>query len=697
MKMLRKMLIVDDVELNRSLLGGIFEDDYAITEAENGPDALAALRREKFNIVLLDIVMPGMDGFQVLEEMKADPALAGVPVVVSTSEKEQMEGRALTLGADDFISKPFDPIVVKKRVENIVVKHVLEREKLTFALHETQSELQSLTDSIPGGILVFGVGEKYPIFYFNDGFCGLCGYSRSEFQELFCGDLQALIYSEDLPALHEEVRRAMEENRRLDMAHRIRYRDGTLRWLRASAVRYRDREGTPVFRSVFIDVTNSKENEILVQLQNRDLRFLLEHDNLTGLHNRVTFCKKTATFLQSHPDQKFVLVQFDVERFKVINELYGNDVGDHILTAIAGSISEMFGGRYPYGRLEADHFVVCLPKDEEYLVACQNTLEDALSQVEVPHRPSLYYGIYRIEDPTMPVDLMCDRANLALRTVKGNYNRNYAIYDESLHQSVIDEQEIASEMNHALESGQFQVYFQPVVSLLSEQPVSAEALVRWIHPTKGMISPGVFIPFFEHNGFIVKLDAYIREEVCRFLSSARAEGRPFVPISVNLSRLEFYDPDLCGSIAALVKKYDLDPSMLRLEITESAYTDNPHQLLDAMRELQNQGFLILMDDFGSGYSSLNMLKDVPVDVLKLDMRFLSGEDPANRGASILAAIIRMAQSLEMVTIAEGIETKDQSEFLGSTGCDYGQGYYYARPMPRADFQKLLAEKNHRIQ
>ena len=209
-----------------------------------------------------------------------------------------------------------------------------------------------------------------------------------------------------------------------------------------------------------------------------------------------------------------------------------------------------------------------------------------------------------------------------------------------------------------------------------------------------MVSPGFFIPFFEHNGFIIKLDAYIREEVCRNIMELGRRGLNCVPVSVNVSRLEFYDPNLCRSIIDLTERYRLEPGMMRLEITESAYTDNPQQLLAAMKELQNYGFQVLMDDFGSGYSSLNMLKDVPVDILKMDMKFLENQGISGRGPEILASLVRMAKKLGMHTIAEGIETKEQGDFLRSVGCEYGQGYYYARPMPADAFTNLLMAREN---
>lgn len=690
----KTMLIADDVELNRALLENIFDDEYSILQAADGVEAMEILRSQPVDVVLLDIVMPRMDGFEVLKTMKEEETLSGIPVIMATSEKENSEERALLLGADDFINKPYRAMVVKKRVENIVVKHILERKRLENALFETRNELNSLIDSVPGGIGVWKVTDKVQVEYFNDGFCRQFGYDREEFQEKFSSDLTALWVGGDTEYILNRLRENKDSNDRISLVHQVRRKDKSLRWFSLNALKYKVEDGVPVFRIVNIDVTESRENELLIEQKNEELRYLLDHDALTGLYNRSTFCRKTADFLRQNPEGTYNMVQFDIERFKVINELYGNFMGDRILLLIAEGLQKCLKSKGTYGRLEADHFAVCLPAGTEELQQVRDQMEKSLASVKIEQKINLYYGVYTIEDRGMSVDLMCDRANLALRTVKGNSNRAYAVYNDELHQVVLSEQQLTNSMEEALLQRQFEVYYQPVVDLNTGDVVSAEALVRWNHQEKGMVSPGFFIPFFEHNGFIIKLDAYIREEVCRNMMELRRRGLRNIPVSVNVSRLEFYDPNLCRSIIDLTERYRLEPQMMRLEITESAYTDNPQQLLAAMKELQNYGFQVLMDDFGSGYSSLNMLKDVPVDILKMDMKFLEDQGISGRGPEILASLVRMAKKLGMRTIAEGIETKEQGDFLRSVGCEYGQGYYYARPMPADSFTSLLMAREN---
>ena len=683
----KTMLIADDVALNRALLENIFDDEYSILQAADGVEAMEILRSQPVDVVLLDIVMPRMDGFEVLKTMKEEETLSGIPVIMATSEKENSEERALLLGADDFINKPYRAMVVKKRVENIVVKHILERKRLENALFETRNELNSLIDSVPGGIGVWKVTDKVQVEYFNDGFCRQFGYDREEFQEKFSSDLTALWVGGDTEYILNRLRENKDSNDRISLVHQVRRKDKSLRWFSLNALKYKVEDGVPVFRIVNIDVTESRENELLIEQKNEELRYLLDHDALTGLYNRSTFCRKTADFLRQNPEGTYNMVQFDIERFKVINELYGNFMGDRILLLIAEGLQKCLKSKGTYGRLEADHFAVCLPAGTEELQQVRDQMEKSLASVKIEQKINLYYGVYTIEDRGMSVDLMCDRANLALRTVKGNSNRAYAVYNDELHQVVLSEQQLTNSMEEALLQRQFEVYYQPVVDLNTGDVVSAEALVRWNHPEKGMVSPGFFIPFFEHNGFIIKLDAYIREEVCRNMMELRRRGLRNIPVSVNVSRLEFYDPNLCRSIIDLTERYRLEPQMMRLEITESAYTDNPQQLLAAMKELQNYGFQVLMDDFGSGYSSLNTLSELPIDVLKLDLKFLREETETKRRHATMQAVINLALELGLQVIAEGVETKQQAQRLALMGCQYAQGYYYGHPMPQEEFEE----------
>ena len=284
---------------------------------------------------------------------------------------------------------------------------------------------------------------------------------------------------------------------------------------------------------------------------------------------------------------------------------------------------------------------------------------------------------------------MCDRALLAAHSIKGKYGKHFALYDDKLRGTLLRRQAITDGMETALAKGQFEVYLQPKYQIRDGRLAGAEALVRWNHPEWGLQPPGEFIPLFERNGFITKLDQYVWERVCALLQEWDRKGYPSINISVNVSRLDIYNTDLADVLTSLVRRYGLSPDRLHLEITESAYTDTSRQLIETLGTLRRLGFVIEMDDFGSGYSSLNMLAEMPIDVLKLDMKFIQTEITRPTGQGILRFIVDLARWMKLRVVAEGVETREQLERLQNDGCDYAQGYYFAKPMPVESFVSVL--------
>ena len=395
--------------------------------------------------------------------------------------------------------------------------------------------------------------------------------------------------------------------------------------------------------------------------------------------------------IDGHPNESYLLVYGDIDRFKVYNDLFGAPAGDRLLADIGAMIRDLMPAGAAAARLRADHFVCCCSRssfDPDRMLA-------ALDAWFASYREDFTFfvrlGIFPIDDPSLDVNLMCDRALLALRSAKSGYvGSKYVFYDEKLRSSVLKEQELAGEMIAALEGGQFVPYFQPQYRYATGRMIGAEVLARWNHPAKGLLGPTEFIPVFERNGLIATFDYYMWEQACRclrmWIDGRGIEGAP--RLSVNLSRADIYRSDLCTYLEGLVERYEVPAELLHLEITESAYMEAPEQLIGAVTKLRAAGFVVEMDDFGSGYSSLNTLKDVPVDVLKLDMGFL-GASASSRGGLILASVVRMARWLDLPLIAEGVETKQQAAYLASVGCDYMQGYLFSKPVDRETFEKLL--------
>ena len=308
-------------------------------------------------------------------------------------------------------------------------------------------------------------------------------------------------------------------------------------------------------------------------------------------------------------------------------------------------------------------------------------------------RIKVVYGVYFVKiKSNLPVNIMCDRARTAVRK-KDEHNKTYIhYYSDEEHNKVLEEQEIEREMEKALKERQFCIYVQPKFDIDTENVVGGETLVRWIHPTKGMIAPYKFIPLFERNGFIIHLDYFIWEETCRLLADLKKKGYPSKAISINVSRSHFYGDELKEKLEELITKYQLEPWELELEITETICAVDPETIYAKVKELRKVGFRVAMDDFGSGYSSLNMLKEMPLDIIKMDLKFLDGGDAVERSRYILSSLIYLAQNMQLHVVVEGVETREQIDFLKEIGNHYVQGYYFSKPVETMVYEGMLKKE-----
>lgn len=547
----KKILVVEDNELNRELLCQILSSEYNVLEAENGQAALDILKQygEGISLILLDIVMPVMDGYTFLSVMKAEPAFSSIPVIVATqNDGESDEVAALSHGAADFVAKPYKPQIILHRAANII---------------------------------------------------------------------------------------------------------------------------------------NLRETAAMINL--------IQYDRLTGLYSKEFFYQMVKDILLRNPDREYDIICSDIENFKLINDVFGVPTGDRLLCAVGDMYRQRAEGRGICGRLNSDRFACLIERcgdytDEMFIEASEQVNEEANIK-----NIAMKWGVYTIVDSSISVEQMCDRALLAACSIKGQYGKYFAEYDDMLRNMMLKKQAITDCMESALDQKQFQVYYQPKYRISDEKMAGAEALVRWKHPEWGMQSPAEFIPLFEENGFITKLDQFVWDKVCSDMKEWDEKGFPQIAVSVNVSRADIYNADLAGILKETVKKYGLPAARLHLEITESAYTENPKQIIDMVSLLRDIGFVIEMDDFGSGYSSLNMLNEMPIDILKLDMKFIRSETAKPNSQGILQFIIDLARWMHLDVVAEGVETAEQLERLRQIGCDYVQGYYFARPMPCEEFKALLEE------
>ena len=406
--------------------------------------------------------------------------------------------------------------------------------------------------------------------------------------------------------------------------------------------------------------------------------------------NPKLYSARCARVIKENPDKNIAFIQFDIERFKLINEKYGVETGDNLLQFINDSLALVCTDEQPFCRLTADVFmIVTVFETKETLIEFIRKIESMLCGYQgMEYR--LVFGVSIVEDRTLHTRRHGDNASLVRQLIKGNALENIGFFESNMKADLRKKQSIEDDMHKALLNGEFVMYLQPKHSIKTGRIIGAEALARWLHPVNGMVSPADFIPVFEQNGFIVKLDKFIWEEACKRIRSWINDGIPPVPISVNISREYIHTFDVISTLQALIQKYDIPISLLELEITESL--DNVG-VEDIVKQMKNAGFKMLMDDFGSGYSSLNMLKSTPFDVLKIDKSFLDEFMDSSRGRKIIEHTISMSRDIGLDIIAEGVETVEQAMFLSQCGCDSAQGFYYSKPLPPAEFDKRLREVN----
>ena len=425
--------------------------------------------------------------------------------------------------------------------------------------------------------------------------------------------------------------------------------------------------------------------------QNEEL-FRSRHDSLTHLYNRDYFSELVRQELDDNPDTIYLMTVSDIRDFKLVNDIFGTDVGDGILRQIGATMAQYARKGTIFCRLENDQFALITPKadyDEAFVLEYLNDISHNSGDVSYPL--VIHTGVYEITEPDISVSVMIDRAVMAIASVKNEWQSKVAYYDNDLRDNLIREQRLTASLDEAIIEGQIRPYLQPQVN--SEgKIVGAEVLARWIHPERGFLSPGEFIPVFEKNGMIAKVDKHMWQCACAILRQWQDEGVDLF-LSINISPKDFYFVDIYQTLTDMVSAYGISTKKLRIEITETVMMNNVDNRLELIDKLHAAGFLVEMDDFGSGYSSLNLLKDIPVDVLKIDMAFLNETKEKEKAKSILKSVIELSEQLKIESLCEGVETREQAAMLKAMGCKMFQGYYFSKPIPPEDFRARYLSKN----
>ena len=551
----KTVLIAEDVEINRMLLGTILEEEYDVLFASDGAEALTVLREEKdrISLLLLDLMMPEVDGMEVLRIMMSDPALRNIPVIVLTGDQEA-EVECLHLGAMDFIPKPYPGAeIIKARVSKCI------------ELSETRDLIQST-----------------------------------------------------------------------------------------------------------------------------------ERDTLTKLFNIDYFVRYVERFDRYFAEMPMDAIVININHFQTINERFGKQYGDDVLRRLADKIRAT--ARETGGvccRQGADVFLLYCPHREEYDSLLESLSIGIGGESSGADHIRLRMGVYANADRQLDPERRFDRANKAADSVRGSHIRSVGFYDAAIHEAQIHRERLLEDFHSCLENNCFRVYLQPKFNIRREEPylASAEALVRWVHPELGMISPAEFIPLLEESGLVLELDRFVWKHAAAYIRSWKDRFGVSVPVSVNVSRVDMLATNLKEIFRQILDEYRLEPSDLMLEITESAYTGSSDPVIETALALREMGFMIEMDDFGTGYSSLGMLNRLPIDALKLDMSFVrtafAGE---KRDTRIIQLILDIAKILGVPVIAEGVETEEQLLALKDLGCDLAQGYFFSRPVPGDEFDSFITAK-----
>ena len=417
-------------------------------------------------------------------------------------------------------------------------------------------------------------------------------------------------------------------------------------------------------------------------------------DYLTGAYNRRGFIYMVEKFLNHCDDRtKYGIVYFNIKSFKATNELLGVKEGDCILRSFCEKMEDSFLAPIYAARIEADHFAGFVERDrvdgEKLAEFCDQIFEINNKKIRVRSR----CGIFYLKDEFMPVSGMIDRAKLAKQYIVDEYLKPYAVFDHNMDMAYIDNAEISTEFEAAIANEELEVYYQPIVDSVTGKIMSAEALIRWIHPKKGFISPGVFVLKLEEDGSISKLDRYVFQKVRAYIRDRYERGLEVVPVSMNLSWMDFYDETLIEEIVDFLEHPEFPSRLIRFEITETSYAALEENVGKVLNKIKEKGAWILLDDFGSGYSSFNMLQRFSFDILKIDMSFTREIETNSRTRKLIPLIIEAAHALDAKTVAEGAETREQAEFLKDHGCDYIQGYYFYRPMKKDEFSEKLDQNS----
>ncbi len=683
------VLVVEDDPNTRLLVREtLAQSGFSITEACNGEEALECFRRTKPDIVLLDVIMPGMDGFSVCRRLRTMEGGINIPVVMMTSLDDlESINRAYEAGATDFITKPLNWPVLSHRL-----RYILRASRAFEDLKKSERRNRAFVKAIPdlmfrirmdGTILDYAAAKKDALVVRPEDF--LMKRLQDVLPELA---LEAMDYME----------RALETMEPQVFEYTLSP-GGEMRYYEARVVVSGEDEVLTIVR----DITERKRAE-------EHIRYLAYYDSLTGLPNRQFFKERLAQAIaRAEGSNRGLAVLFlDLDRFKRINDTLGHTIGDELLKGVAGRLSNCFRkmdelhSAYTdrpgatVARLGGDEFIVLLSGLGRGTGEVEEAARRVLGEISAPfvlmgHEVfvTASMGITIYPSDGRNVDTLLKNADTAMYHAKDCGRNNYQFYRETMNESAFERLSLENSMRRALERGEFRLFYQPQIDITTGGMVGVEALVRWEHPLHGLVPPSEFIPLAEEAGLIIPIGRWVVQTACRQAKIWQLEGLPRCTVAVNISGRQFRDDGLIESIAGALREAELDPGYLKLELTESVLMQNVDDTVEKLMELKAMGTGLLIDDFGTGYSSLSYLKRFPIDALKIDRSFVKDIPSNPDDAVITRTIIAMAHSMNLKVIAEGVETPEQLSFLRANRCDEMQGHLFSRAVEAEAVSAIL--------
>ncbi|MEI6381253.1 MAG: EAL domain-containing protein [Cyanobacteriota bacterium ELA615] len=707
---LPSILVVDDEPHNFDVIEALlFDKSYDLNYSSNGSEAIQSLELIQPDVILLDVMMPGINGIEICRQIKAIEKWRMVPIIIVTAlnRKEDL-AQCFDAGADDFITKPINKIELRARVNSMlrIKQHydllqtslerqaALEKEKVEASLKESENRYASLASVVPVGI--FRLDLDGHCLYVNDHWSYITGMSADESEGL--GWLNG-IHPEDRITVARQWYDATKIGT-VPLSLECRFlgsKDNTIWVIGQSVLERNEHRQMTGFVGTITDITERKEAQ-------KNLLYNSLHDPLTSLANRTLLIKTLEVAIAKasvSESYQYAVLFLDLDRFKVINDSLGHLFGDQLLQNVAQKLQSYLKPTDLIARIGGDEFVILLEDiagDEDVLQVVQKILHQFQTstvingqEVFITTSIGLVFGNSHYKKAN---DLIRD-ADIALYHAKSEGKATYRVFDARMHTQAVNRLNLETQLRKAFERDEFVLHYQPIMDIFKKQLVGFEALVRWQHPTRGLILPSEFIPITEETGLILRLDDWVINESCRQLSDWRNRFPEHFPlkISVNLSVQDLRAANLLSSIESSLSKTGLSGDCITLEITESMLIDNIHKTIDLLNQLREKNIHISIDDFGTGYSSLKYLHLLPADYLKIDRSFVSRMAQENRDYQVVNTIINLSNQLGVAVIAEGIETNQQLKWLEKLGCEFGQGYFFSKPLPASEIEQLLFQFN----